>query len=260
MRIRARSNLSSGFTLVELVISSALMTVILVTGYLCLSAGVSSEQLVNTRSEAVQSARVALNLMSADLRSAAPLWRELEFVGMRRKIGSMDADNIDFGTRNYTPAKPGEMDFCEVSYFLQKDPESESYILFRRRDATPDPEPLAGGNNEEIARGMAGLRIEYYDGWDWWDEWGDPEGKQRFSTFPDPNVSGLPEAVKITLSLDPDYADRKGDAPEEESGAPIVFQTVARINLATYFYQRSSSSRNTSNESASGANNNGGNP
>ena len=235
-----------GFTLIELVISSALMSIILVAGYLCLSAGISSEELINTRSEAAQSARVALNLMSADLRSAAPLWKEFEFVGMRRKIGEADADNLDFGTRNYTPANPGEMDFCEVSYFLEKDPDSEAYILFRRRDPTPDPEPLSGGRREEIARGVRGLQLEYYDGWDWWSEWGDPEGKQRFATYPDPNVSGLPEAVKITLLLDPEYQKKGAEGAEDEPAPPIVFQTIARVNLATYFFQRSNSTGSSS--------------
>ena len=238
MRFRARNGQEAGFTLIELVISSALMTIILVTGYLCLSAGVASEKLINTRSEAAQSARVALNLMTADLRSAVPLWREFEFVGMRRRIADADADNLDFGTRNYTPVNPAEMDFCEVSYFVEKDPGSNAYILFRRRDPTPDPEPLSGGQKEEIARGVAGLHLEYYDGWDWYDEWGDPENKQQFSAFPDPNVSGLPEAVKITLSFDPDYQQT---SQGESNGPPMVFQAVARLNMALFYYQRSSS-------------------
>ena len=242
----------SGFTLVELVISSALMSIILVAGYLCLSAGVSSEELLSTRSDAVQSARVALNLMSADLRSAVPLWKEFEFVGMRRKLGEIDADNIDFGTRNFSPSNPGEMDFCETSYFLQQETNANTYILFRRRDSTPDPEPLSGGRTEEIARGVHGLRIEYYDGWDWWDEWGDPEGKQRFAAFPDPNVSGLPEAVRITLSVDPEFEKRGAGAEENGTVAPLVFQTVARVNLATWFYQRSNSSQSSSAEEGAG--------
>lgn len=248
MRLGSGRTGERGFTLIELVVSSALMSIILVASYLCLNAGVSSEQLINTRSDAAQSARVALKLMSSDLRNAVPLWKEFEFVGMRRKLGEADADNIDFGTRNYIPANPGELDFCEVSYFLEKDPDSEAYILFRRRDPTPDPEPLSGGRKEEIAKGVHGLRVEYYDGWDWWDEWGDPEGKQRFATYPDPNVSGLPEAVKITLSVDPEYKQRKGSEEESAAIAPITFQVIARLNLATYFFQRSNSNRSSSNE------------
>ena len=241
MRVARGQHRPAGFTLIELVISSALMTIILAAGYLCLSAGVASEKLVNSRSEAAQSARVALNLMTADLRNAVPLWREFEFAGLRRQISGVDADNIDFGTRNYSPEIPGEIDFCEVSYYLEKDRDSNAFILYRRRDASPDPEPLAGGTREEIARGVQGLRLEYFDGWDWYDEWGDPEGKQQFSAFPEPNVSGLPEAVRITLSFDPEYnsaAAREGTT----NGPPMAFQAVARLNMALFFYEQSGSS------------------
>lgn len=249
MKLAVSRKRAAGFTLIELVISSALMSIILVSGYLCLNAGVVSERLINTRSEAAQSARVALAMMAADLRSAVPLWRETEFMGMRRKLGNADADNVDFGTRNYSPRKPGELDFCEVSYFLRKDPDSDAFVLFRRRDVTPDPEPLQGGQREEIARGLRGLRIEYYDGWDWYDEWGDPEGKQQFSSFPEPNASGLPEAVRVTLTFDPEFEKRStGDDEEETPGPPLVFQTVARVNLSLFFYQRSSGSRTSSSE------------
>jgi type II secretion system protein J len=232
-----RSAASGGFTLIELVISGGLMTTILVSAYLCLSAGVVSEKLIETRSEAAQTARVALAMIAADLRSAVPLSKEFEFVGMRRVLEGADADNLDFSTRNFSPRNLREGDYCEVSYFLAKDPESKAFTLFRRRDSTPDPEPMAGGRNEEIARGLTGLRFEYYDGWEWYDEWGDPTGKKQSLTFPEPNLSGLPEAVRITLTFDPAYEQKtKREDPDESNEPPVVFQTTARLNMALFFY------------------------
>src|SRR6185503_8114656 len=122
------------FTLIELVISGALMSVVLVGGYLCLTAGTSSQRLVEARADAAQSGRVALGMIAADLRSAVQLSKDYEFIGMRRSLEDVDADNVDFATRNYIPKRLEEADWCEVSYFVQKDPKSGEFVLFRRRD------------------------------------------------------------------------------------------------------------------------------
>jgi len=226
-----RSRRTRAFTLIELVISSALMVLILVSGYMCLSSALSSQKMIHARGEVAQTARVALAMISADLRSATALSREFEFLGMDRVLGEIEADNLDFGTRNYTPRGPGEGDFCEVSYFVGPEPESGKLSLWRRRDPTLDDEPLAGGSREEIARGVRGLRFEYYDGWEWFDEWGDPEGKGKAenSLLLQPNLSGLPEAVRITLRFE---SNEKSGVVREGDETFMVFQTVARLNLA----------------------------
>jgi hypothetical protein len=229
--VKTRSRRAGAFTLIELVISSALMTLILVSGYMCLSSALSSQKMIQGRGEVAQTARVALAMISADLRSATVLSKQFEFLGMDRVLGEIEADNLDFGTRNYTPRGPGEGDFCEVSYFVAPEPESGKLSLWRRRDPTFDDEPMSGGGRDEIARGVRGLRFEYYDGWEWFDEWGDPEGKGKAenSFLPQPNLSGLPEAVRITLWIE---SNEKSGAVQEGDETSMVFQTVARLNLA----------------------------
>jgi type II secretion system protein J len=229
-----------GFTLIELSISAALMAMILVTAYLCLSAGVSSQRLVESRAGVVQSARIAMALMSADLRCACPLAKNNAFLGMKRTVGEVQADNLDFATHNFTPRRAREADWCEVSYFLDKDRASGQFSLWRRRDATPDDEPLSGGSREEIVPGVRGLKFEYYDGFDWYDEWGDPEGRHKgqISSLDRANLSGMPEAVRITLWLDPgsrpakEASAKEASAEKDSAEPPLVFQTVARLNLA----------------------------
>ena len=241
----------SGFTLIEMIISAGLMGVILASGYLCLSAGVSSKKLIEARADATQSARTALALISADLRMAVPMYGDFEFVGMRRTVAAADADNLDFATRNYTPRSSREPDYCEVSYYLEKDPESDSFILIRRRDPSPDPEAMAGGSREEIARGVKGFRIQYYDGIEWWTEWGDPEKKTKGMTYPPLNSYGLPEAVTITLEFDPDGPKQKLEGEEEETKSFLTFETTARLMLAPYFaLQNKSSSSGAEEQSA----------
>ena len=230
------------FTLIELMISAAIMSLVLGAAYACLQAGVTGRRTTEWRSSAVQKARVCLQQIAADLRSACPLAPEREFIGQDHTLRGAEADLLDFATHHYTPRQPREGDICEISYFLEEDPKQDGFRLWRRRDASPDLEPMGGGLRELLADGLQGLRFEYYDGWDWYDEWGDPEGRQRGTSLTQLplNASGLPEAVRISIWINPEPAPRLGQAdmsrsgqiPETKSEASLMFQTVARLNLA----------------------------
>jgi type II secretion system protein J len=251
MILRASQKSSAGFTLVELIISAALMTMILSSAYLCLTSGLSSQKLIDSRIEAFQNGRVAMALISADLRGACPLSKEFEFVGMHRTLGDVQADNLDFATHNYTPRGENEGDFCEVSYFLEQERTSGKYSLWRRRDPTPDPDPFAGGTREEIARGLRALKFEYYDGFDWFEEWGNTEGGTQNSQWQRANAAGLPEAVRITLWLQADTRpESAGEGKVTSEEPPLVFQTVVRLNLAS---TSGSGSSSTSGANSGGA-------
>ena len=232
MRVAALTPVNQGFTLIEIVITTALMSVVLTSAYICLNAGITSRKAVEDRTEVLQSARVALSRISADLRAACPLSRKFEFLGMHRMIDEASADNLDFGTHNYMPQREQEGDFCEVSYFLQKDEKTAGFTLWRRRDPTPDEDPIGGGTEEEIANGVAGLRLEYYDGYEWFDEWGDATGKKEASNRFQPNLNGMPDAVRITLYLHSGSSQKKEGTQTSTNEVPLVFQTVARVFLA----------------------------
>jgi len=254
--ILSRPN-ARAFTLLELVVSSTLMAGILASAYLCLRSGLSSQKVIGSRADIIQSARVALALMSADLRAACPLSKDFEFLGMDRTLGEVEADNLDFATHHYTPRRAREGDFCETSYFLEKNGDSGQLTLWRRRDPTPDDEPLSGGNREEIAHGLAGLKLEYYDGFEWFDEWGDAEGRRRreqISLLEHPNLAGMPEAVRITLRFASNPQSKKDARSEKETvEPPLVFQTIARLNLAPISMRTlTSGSSSGSNEGATG--------
>lgn len=242
----------AGFTMIELMISAALLSLILTAAYLCLSACVASQRDLEPRLDAVQRARVALALMSADLRAACPLDPDLEFLGTPRNLGESPADDVDFATHNYAPRQDREGDFCEESFFVARSTARGQLGLWRRRNPTLALDPLEGGVKEELASGVLGLQLEYFDGFDWYDSWGDSTGKARTSNKEQPNLTGMPEAVRITLWLNASpQAKREAEqlqaaqAPEPESsdegnnGAvptnnvmPLKFQTVVRLNLA----------------------------
>jgi prepilin-type N-terminal cleavage/methylation domain-containing protein len=230
-----RSERRLGFTLIEVVISAALMALILVSAYACLSACLSSQKMVEPRADILQNARVAMALMTADLRNACPLSPDFPFLGMRRMLGKVEADNLDFATHNYTPHQPREGDFCEVSYFVNKDAETGQLCLYRRRNPTLSLDPLSGGSREEIAQGVLGVRFEYFDGMDWYDSWGNAENPDlgNLASAEQANQQGLPEAVRITLLFDSDPQSKSaGNGEEASGGPPLVFQTVVRLILA----------------------------
>ena len=236
----------AAFTLIELMISVGIASVILVASYLCLSAGIASQKVIEPRAQALQSARVAMAMISADLRAACSLDPDFDFLGEARTIGNAEADNVDFATRHYLPQRPNEGDYCETGYYVDRSRSGNGYSLWRRRNPRLAPDPLNGGSREEIVPGLLGFTLEYFDGVDWYDSWGDAnvKNKTKYTTVEAPNASGFPEAVRITLLVDTEPDEKKGkDSPK----SPFIFQTVARVELADAPAASGSSGGNDSN-------------
>lgn len=257
----------SAFTLVELVISASLSAMILVAAYACLSAGVASRKTIEPRAEVIQNARVALGMISADLRCACALSKETPFLGSERTIGKRSFGNIDFGTHNFLPRRPREGDFCQSSYFVDEGSEKGTLSLWRRRNPVMSESALDGGKREEIAQGLRFVSFAYYDGTDWYSKWGEEKpgknGKKDKPVQSPPsgqnssgkktgdkksgdkdtkddgtgNLDGMPKAVRVTLAFNAEPRQEVGpDAQEDEdetnAPAPMVFQTVVRLELA----------------------------
>ncbi len=253
MKFKGSRRNSAGFTLIEIVIGAALTVMVLVSAYMCLSSALASQKLIEPRTDILQTARVALALISADLRCACPLSKDSEFLGMHRMLGETRADNLDFATHNYTPRNRNEGDFCEISYFVDRDPETGQNGLWRRRNPTIAFDPLSGGSREQIAPGIQGLGFEFYDGYEWYDSWGEVKGhgKDQSSLRDAGNLSGLPEAVRITVwfaasSKSKPKSDAIAPTTAETPDPPLVFQTVARLNLAVGDASGGSSTNGTS--------------
>jgi hypothetical protein len=205
------------------------MALILGASYACMNAAIAGKKIIEPRADVIQNARVAMSMLSADLRSACPLSKDFEFLGMHRLLEDTEADNLDFATHNYVPRRPPEGDYCQVSYFVEKEGDSSNVSLYRRRNPRIAPDPLYGGSRELIAHGLRGVSFEYYDGWDWYDTWGElnPDKKERKASQLAPNISGMPEAVRITLWFDPNPRSSASNAEPS-----LMFETTVRLNLA----------------------------
>lgn len=259
-------NSIKAFTLIELLISVSLMTGILMASYVCLQAALSARATVEDRSDAIQSARVIMDRLRSDLGAADRLSEEHGILGLNRDLEGIEADNIDFVTRHHVPKRPFEADYCEVSYFVAKNPETDRFVLLRRRDPLPDDKPLEGGQSEALIDHILGLKFEYYDGWDWFDDWGDAETpeqtteSEKASLIASAGRTGFPEAVRITLLIpDNDRAPVPIKKPTE-SGMPqtipgaIAFQTIVHLNLAHADVNSNSEASNNGSNSGTNAN------
>jgi len=235
--VRNKRSQTTGFTLVEIILGASVMLGVLTAAYICLETGLSNQRLLDSRSDIIQNARNAFALISSDLRSACRLSEEFEFVGIDRVLAGIEADNIDFATHNYKPRKPGEGDFCEVSYFIADSADEKGLSLWRRRDPSPDPEPLSGGSREEIALWIAGFKLEYYDGFEWCDNWGKDttnEGLEPTTAFSGTsNLWGIPEAVRITLAFSKELDNSITQSNSNKQIAkPLFFQTTVCLPLS----------------------------
>ena len=82
------------------------------------------------------------------------------------------------------------MDLWEVGYRFAEQQEGKGKVLIRRekREINKDSTPLEGGLDYEVTDQITELRLRYYDGSTWVDEW-HSSSKQK-----------LPRSVEITLT------------------------------------------------------------
>jgi hypothetical protein len=151
------------------------------------------------------------------------------------------------------PRRDRQADFCQVSYFMDKSTEPGQFSLWRRRNPTMAADPLSGGKREEIAQGLVGVSFQYYDGYDWYSSWGELKGDDKpdksaarqSASLDDSNLTGIPEAVRVTLYFDSE--PRHGVVKDQADAAakrppPMVFQTTVRLELASVYSDSTPSS------------------
>jgi hypothetical protein len=83
-------------------------------------------------------------------------------------------DSIDLTTlTNWRKPDSKEMDLWEVGYRFEDRPEGTGKLLIRseKREINDDSTPLEGGTDYEVTDKITELRLRYYDGTTWSDEW-----------------------------------------------------------------------------------------
>jgi general secretion pathway protein J len=190
---------SKGFTLLEVLIAVAIMAGIVTVIYASFSTASRNVAQAEARRDAADLARTLLTKLSNDISNAYynQFMKETFFYG--KKSGA-DQDAPRFDTialttlTNWRKPNSKESDLWEVGYRFEEKPEKNSAVLIRKekREFGTDNTPLEGGIDYALTERVKGLRLRYYDGSMWTDDWDNTSQRSL----------QLPKAVEITLALD----------------------------------------------------------
>jgi prepilin-type N-terminal cleavage/methylation domain-containing protein len=200
-----------GFTLLEVLVSVAILAIIMAVVYSAYTTNVEAIQIARENGQVHQTARIALDRITKDLQSAlTEIWspsgtNRLDFVGKDQERDGRRMDRLDFITLTYMAfsEQSTAADLCEVGYRVVEDAEQQEILVLMRRqkilvslpgdDASPGQEFGEGGNEQELARNLAGFQITYEDA--------RREELDRWSTEETNLTSVLPVLVKVRLVL-----------------------------------------------------------
>lgn len=209
-----------GFTLLEVLVSMAILVIIMTALYSAYTTNVEAIQIARQNGEVHQTARIVLDRMTKDLQSAlievsVPSDKiKLGLVGEDREIDGRRADRMDFTTVTHLPLteKGPASDLCEIGYLIEENSEDKVLVLLRRDDPSVDEDFTKGGSLQEMARNVLEFNLTYQDsGGEESDKWNTLEGMP---------ASGLPVLIKVRLVL------------KDELNREHVFSTTIHPELA----------------------------
>ncbi len=191
-----------GFTLMEVMISLAVVGVIALAIWAATSQTAKARDIVETTQDIHHQVRVAFDMINRDISSTflsdhrAPLEvaHDTIFVGTD---GGRE-DSLDFAafSHNRRFFDADESDQAEISYYLANDPEDRDVVnLVRRASPVLDEKPTEGGQTLILVRNVSAFDLQFYDieNKEWKDEW----DTTNFTG----EGSKLPTQVRIRLSV-----------------------------------------------------------
>jgi prepilin-type N-terminal cleavage/methylation domain-containing protein len=199
-----------GFTLLEVLVSVAILAIIMAALYSAYTTNVEAIQIARENGQVHQTARIALDRMTKDLQSAlteipSPAGStRLGFIGKDQERDGQRMDRMDFTSLTcmaFSEENPAA-DLCEVGYRVVEDSEQQEILVLMRRQKMvvslsgngtgPGEEFGTGGTDQEVARNLAGFQITYEDG--------QGEEQNQWSSE-ESNTPGLPVLVKVRLVI-----------------------------------------------------------
>jgi prepilin-type N-terminal cleavage/methylation domain-containing protein len=218
----------AGFTLLEVMIAVGILATIFVVLFTTYSAAVVRAARARDLSQIYHEARVVLELMATDLRTAyvkdspeqaqqvlqQAKAKPYLFVGENLTEASAASDKLSFST--FVPMSRPEspdLEVCQVTYGLEAVPDSpQERLLWRRVNCNLDPEITDREQFFPLSNLARGLDFKYYDErgteYEEWDSRQPQDGKR------------LPVRVKIVLLL----IDRQEYVRPFEMSTELVFR------------------------------------
>jgi hypothetical protein len=207
MIVSPRRTTTTGFTLVEIVVTVLIMGLMLTGITRLLTAVRTSRDLVHNIQEQQLAGPAILDLLERDLRgvfiTSMPLKSHLRVMDNVR--AGLDADRIDFVATTDSLIWFGgddrqvRSDICEVGYCLRTNPDDSDFLeMYRREGFGVDEDAFEGGSYVLVHDHITGFNVEVYseDGPDAdpLEEWG--------MNSTDIDTIGLPASLRISLEIE----------------------------------------------------------
>jgi general secretion pathway protein J len=216
---------TTGFTLLEVLVASAILSLVLAALYGVFSRTLASQRLAEERAERSRSARIVLLRLGEDLQASLPFTRgSSRFSGETRQGNTFPEGTLSFVSLAHTPVSSAghESDVNEIGYALFPNPEAPgSYQLVRRVNLDPgvaDPAADRALSREgyPLLSRVRGLRLRFFDGRVWREEWGQDDTRAK-----------LPQAVEATLYVQ----DSQEQVAEFSTVIDLPLGTVGRVGV-----------------------------
>ncbi len=183
-----------GFSILEVLVASAIASMILLTMNIAYSTIVKSVSRATGMSEFYENIALAHSKIDKDISNIFfnKTNKKLCFIGETKTESSI----LNFVTINHQKYNiSGNMnrnnpssDINEIGYYLKQDPEThELYYLIRREQLHYDDEPEEGGIENIMLENIVSIKFEFKKGNDWTDKWDSRQTKK------------IPKAVKTTI-------------------------------------------------------------
>jgi len=188
-----------GFTLVEMLVATTVTVLVASSTTIILRNAAAVRSRADRQMTAQMQARAAVGAIATAVANVSRFpkgqWR---MEGIVDTISDAPADRIRLETVSRRPIRLGqsESDAREMEFYLVQEPDQPGLMLMRRTDPTRNAEPDGGGVLECVARNVAALDIDWYDGAQWLDQWPGETVQQTAA-----QAIRLPQAVRIRLGV-----------------------------------------------------------
>ncbi|WP_372371294.1 prepilin-type N-terminal cleavage/methylation domain-containing protein [Candidatus Uabimicrobium sp. HlEnr_7] len=185
---RKRSK-STGFTLIEVLIATTILSIILTMAYSILITTLNSRNFIEARVQTERVGNRLLNFISKDIQGAYMYQVQDDRYFFARKQGKNTRIDFISNTDSILLAPGGNhSDLCEIGYFLKKNRDGTHRII-RREDFFIDKDPFSGGLGIKLYDEVVSFELRFYE-----------NGKAE-STWNSTQKKQLPQAVEIILGI-----------------------------------------------------------
>lgn len=210
----ARRHHAKGFSLMEVMIASALLAITGGLLYTSLTSSIDAKEMVEGTSNRYHLARQGLSRMVDEISMAylSKHHSQVEERSETRFVGGRDS--LAFTAFGYVNRREGAKNGAsrQLEYSLDIDDRTSAQALIRREQPNLDDDVEEGGREQTLLPYVTELQFEYWDSQteDWKEEWDTEESA---------TLDRLPERVRITLTAKMD----------DEDGMEQRFMTQSRI-------------------------------